>query len=143
MFTIFHLFELMGAVFGIVAGAAIGRVWLGWVGLVFGGIAGVFVGRVLGRLPCAITGEILKRNLKRCDVATLRARLEREYYISHLIIARLLVCGEPVESFRDYVAGLRRSDSSDRRRFGERLLKIWPEIGLQPDSAAAQKGQSI
>ena len=132
MFTIFHLFELMGAVFGIVAGAAAGKVWFGWVGLVLGGVTGFFVGGVLGRLPYAIAGEILKRNLKRCDVATLRSRLDREYYISHLIIAQLLVRGEPIESFRDYVAGLRRSDSPDRRRFGEQLLRISEYSGHIP-----------
>jgi hypothetical protein len=143
MFTIFHLFELMGTVFGVVAGVAVGRAWLGWLGLVLGGVAGFFVGGVLGRLPCAIASAVLKRNLKRCDVPTLRSRLEREYYISHLIIAQLLIRGEPIKSFRDYVDGLRRSDSSDRRRFGEQLLRIWPETALPPDSSLTQKGQNI
>jgi hypothetical protein len=143
MFTIFHLFELLGTVFGIVAGATVGKMWFGWVGLVLGGVAGFFVGSVLGRLPYAISSELLKRNLKRCDVPTLRSRLEREYYISHLIIAQLLIRGEPIESFRDYVAGLRRSHSPDRRRFGEQLLRIWPEAALPPDSTVTQKGQNI
>jgi hypothetical protein len=142
MFTIFHLIELMGAVFGIVAGALVGRGWLGWIGLVLGGVVGLFVGGILGKLPYAIAGEMLKRNLKRCDVPTLRSRLEREYYISHLIIAQLLIRGEPIESFKDYVAGLRHSDSPDRRRFGEQLLRIWPETALPADAPPTQKGEA-
>ena len=142
MFTIFHLLELMGMVFGIVAGAAAGRMWFGWLGLVLGGVAGFFLGGVLGRLPYAIASAILNRNLKRCDTQALRSRLEREYYISHLIIALLLSRGESVGSFREYVAGLRRSDSPDRRRFGDRLLQIWPEFELPSDSTSTQKGQN-
>jgi len=138
MFTIFHLLELIGAVFGVVAGAAIGQRWLGWVGVILGAVAGFFVGRTIGRVPYAIAGEMLKRDLKRCDVATLRSRLDREYYISHLIIAQLLIRGEPIESFREYVSELRRSDSADRRRFGEQLLRIWPEIAQTAASAETQ-----
>lgn len=143
MFTIFHLFELMGAVFGIVAGAAVGQVWFGWVGLILGGIAGFVVGAILGGLPYAIASEMLKHSLKRCDVATLRSRLDTEYYISHHIIALLVIRGEPIESFRDYVAGLQRSDSADRRRFGKHLLRIWPETALPSDPTVTQNGQSI
>jgi hypothetical protein len=140
MFTIFHLFELMGTIFGIVAGAAVGKAWLGWVGLLLGGVVGFLVGGVLARLPYAISIAVLKRNLQRCDISILRSRLEKEYYISHLIIAQLLIRGEPIESFRDYVAELRRSDSADRRRIGEHLLRIWPETALPPDSTETEKG---
>lgn len=142
MFTIFHLFGLMGAVFGIVAGAAVGKVWLGWLGLVLGGIAGFFAGVTLGALPYVIAGEILKRDLRRCDVATLHSRLDVEYYLSHLIIAQMLTRGEPIESFRDYVAELLRSNTPDRRRIGEQLLRIWPETALPPDSTLIPKGPS-
>jgi hypothetical protein len=138
MFTVFHLLELIGVILGVVAGAAIGQRWVGWVGVILGAVAGFFVGRILGRVPYAIAGEMLKRDLKRCDVATLRSRLEREYYISHLIIAQLLIRGEPIESFREYVSELRHSDSADRRRFGEQLLRIWPEIAQTSASAETQ-----
>jgi hypothetical protein len=127
MFTIFHVFEFMGALAGFVAGATVGRMWLGWAGALLGGVAGFFIGHLIGRFPYAIAAEMLQRNLRRCDVATLRSRLDREYYISHLIIAELVFRGERIESFGDYISGLLGSDSPDRRRFGELILRIWPE----------------
>ena len=139
MFTIFHLFELISAVSGIAAGAVVGQRSLGWIGVVLGSVAGFFAGRMVGRVPYAIAGQMLKRDLTRCDAATLRSRLEREYYISHLIIAHLLVRGETVESFSDYVASLRHSDSPDRRRFGEQLLRTWPEMAQPSASTEIQK----
>ncbi len=139
MFTIFHLSELMGVLFGTAAGGFVGGMCFGWVGAILGVVLGFFVGQILGRVPYAIAGQMLKSNLVRCDVPTLRSRLDKEYYISHLIIAQLLIHGEPVESFRDYVAGLRHSDSPDRRRFGEQLLRIWPEMAQPSASTEAQK----
>jgi hypothetical protein len=142
MFTIFHLLELTGAVVGIVAGAALGHKWLGWIGAAVGGVAGFFTGHILGRLPYVIALGMLKRDLERCDVTTLRSRLDREYYISHLIIAHLLVRGEPVESFRDYAAALLHSDSPDKRRAAEHLLRIWPEMA-QPSAPTGTQKKSI
>jgi len=135
MFTIFNLFELIGAFAGLAGGVALGHRWLGWVGVVFGGAFGFFAGRILGRVPYAISSEVLKRDLLRCDVATLRARLDRDYYIAHLIIAHLVVRGEPIESFRSYVSELLGSDCPERRRFGEQILRIWPETAPPPASS--------
>lgn len=135
MFTIFDLLELTGAFAGLAVGVIFGHGWFGWLGVFLGGAIGFFAGRILGRVPLAISSAMLKRDLKRCDVSTLRSRLEREYYISHLMIAELLLRGEPIESFRDYVSELLRSDSPDRRRFGERILQIWPETAQLPPSS--------
>ena len=129
MFTLFHLFELIGAFAGAAVGIGLGHKGLGWIGVVVGAAVGFIAGRILCRVPYAISSELLKRDLQRCDVATLRCRLDREYFIAHLIIAHLVVRGEPIESFRSYVSGLLRSDCPDRRRFGENILRIWPETG--------------
>jgi len=139
MFTIFHVFELMGPISGVVAGAVAGQRWLGWAGLVLGGVIGLVIGHIVGRIPLAVARALLKRDLERCDVATLRSRLKSEYYISHFIIAQLLIRGEPVESFRDYVAELQDSDFPDRRRFGEQILRIWPEMTLPSPSTEAKE----
>ena len=132
MFTLFDLFELIAAVAGIALCATVGYTWFGWIGAIPGGAIGYVIGLIVGRLPFMITFHILKRDLKRCDVATLRSRLDSQYFIAHLIITELVVRGEPVESFRDYVSELLRSDSSDKRRFGERVLRMWPETAQPP-----------
>lgn len=135
MFTIFHLFQLVGKIFGLVWGAGWGYRWLGLGGGILGGLVGFIVGHMLGTLPGVIALKLVLRGLKKADNATLRSRLEPEYFIAHLIIGELIVRGEPVESFRDYVTGLRNSDSSDRKRFGERIAEIWPEI-VTPSAAS-------
>lgn len=142
MFTIFHVFELIGALFGLVGGVALGHRWLGWVGVVLGGVVGFFAGNVLGRVPYVVSFQIVKRDLKRCDVATLKSRLDRDYWIAPLIIAHLVVRGEPIESFRSYVSGLLGSDSPDRRRAGEQILRIWPETAPPSASSAGPAATS-
>jgi hypothetical protein len=127
MLTVFHLFELVGPAIGVAIGIDVGHNWLGWIGGTVGAVVGVVLGCVVGRVPFVITMALLKRDLQRCDSATLRSRLESQYYIGDLIIAHLVIRGEPIESFRSYVSGLRSSHSADRRRFGERILRIWPE----------------
>jgi len=137
MFTIFHLLELFGASSGLVTGASLGHERFGWAGGVAGAVIGLYVGLILGRLPFVIGFVVLRRDLKRCDVVTLRSRLDEQYFISHLIIAELLVRGEPVESLRDYVLGLVRSDSADRRAFGEQNLRLWfPDVEQQPGGSS-------
>ena len=127
MFTLFHLCELSMASIGFVVGVRVGFGWLGWIGAIAAGAIGFVAGFIVGRFPYVICHELIKRSLRRSDVATLRARLDREYYIAHLIIANLVTRGEPIESFQEYVAGLLRSDCADRRRFGARISQIWPQ----------------
>jgi hypothetical protein len=117
---------------GVAAGVAVGRRWFGWVGIIVGAVLGLLLGYCLGKLPYLIAVQTLIRNLHRCDTATLRSRLEKEYYISHLIIAELLLRGETIESFQGYVSGLVLSDSPDRRRFGKEVLRIWPATAQPP-----------
>jgi hypothetical protein len=93
----------------------------------------------MGRLPYLIALQTLMRNIQKCDAATLRLRLNKEYYISHLIIAELLLRGETIESFRSYVSGLVNSDVPDRRRFGQEVLRIWPDAVQPADASEPQK----
>ncbi|HXD01495.1 MAG TPA: hypothetical protein VN048_19320 [Verrucomicrobiae bacterium] len=109
------------------------------VGIIVGAVLGLFLGFLVGKIPYIIAVQTLIRNLHRCDVATLRSRLNKEYYISHLIIAELLLRGEPIESFRGYVSGLLLSDSPDRRRFGKEVLRIWPDTTQPPAEPDAVK----
>jgi hypothetical protein len=128
MLTLFDLFELVTAIGCLSACAIFGYHWIGWVGVIGGGIVGFLAGRVLGRVPYAISLKYLKRDLRRCDTATLRSRLAEQFSISHFIVVELLVRGEPIESFRECAFKLLNSQSSDERRFGENLVQIWPEL---------------
>jgi hypothetical protein len=124
---------------GIAAGVAAGRRWFNWVGIIVGAVLGLFIGFLLGKLPYVIAVQTLIRNLHRCDSATLRSRLQQEYYISHLIIAELLLRGEPIESFQDYVSDLVRSDSPERRLFAKEVLRIWPDTAQPLDPTDSVK----
>ncbi len=134
MITVFHLFQWMGTLLGVSVGIIAGHHWFGWIGGTLGAVVGFYVGGLAGRLPFAITTALLKRDIDQCDVATLRSRLENEHYIAHLIIAHLLIRGEPVESFQSYVSRMLTSDCPERRRCGEDILRIWPEIAVPQGS---------
>lgn len=125
MFTVFHLFEFIGAIVGTISGLAFGQKEFGWTGALLGIPLGFYVGLALGRLPYFMAVAWMRRGLKKCDTPALKRRLEREYFLSHLIIAELVVRGEPVEQFREYVLSLVHSDSPDERRFGEQNIRIW------------------
>lgn len=129
MFTIFQVMQLLGVGVGLVLGLVIGHQEFGLTGAVIGAVTGVVCGYLLGALPYAIAGIWIRHDLKHCDTAELKARLDRQYAISHLIIAQLVRRGQPVEQFRAYVDSLRHSDSADRRRFGDLNHRIWfPEL---------------
>ena len=132
------MFELLGALAGIAAGIVLGRRWFGALGMILLGLAGLFIGFYTGRLPYLIALQALMRNIQKSDATTLRLRLDKEYYISHLIIAELLLRGETIESFRHYISGLVNSDSPERRRFGLEVLRIWPDAAQPLDSSDPQ-----
>lgn len=125
MFTLFHVFELIGAIVGAINGLVFGHKAFGWIGALLGAVLGFYVGLVVGRLPYSVAFAWMRCDLKQCDTPTLKRRLEREYFLSQFIIAELVVRGEPVEQFRQYVLSLVQSDSSDKRRFGELNMRIW------------------
>jgi hypothetical protein len=130
---------LLGALAGVAAGVAVGRRWFGSVGIFLLGLTGLLIGLFIGRQPYLNAVQTLMRNIQRCDAATLRLRLDKEYYISHIIIAELLMRGERIESFRGYISGLVGSDSPDRRRFGKEVLRIWPDAAHPPNPSDPQK----
>ena len=125
--TAFDLFGCTSELVVMSVGAGAGAQWFGWGGAVVGLAVGFAVGAVLGQVPLIVAKQWMFRELRRDDVATLRARLETQYFIGHFIIAELLCRGEPIESFGEYVAGLARSESSDKRRIADQIIRIWPE----------------
>jgi hypothetical protein len=123
--TIFDVFQFTGALSVALAGFFYGFRVFGWLGAIIGAAAGFYVGSCLGRVPFIVSFAFLRRNLARTDTATLKTRLEAEYYISRYILAELAIRHEPIEPFRDYVAGLLRSDDPDRRQHGHGTAQIW------------------
>ena len=125
MITLFDILQWIGVLVGCVAGCRAGYNIAGTLGAVLGILIGVVVGWVIGRLPFALILRSLHKSLKKATSSELRSRLDREYFISHKIIAELISRGEPVESFRGIVASQLYSKSADVRRFGYGNAKVW------------------
>ena len=71
-------------------------------------------------------GEIaIRLRMKFSHTTVLRARLERDQCLSHLIIAELVSRGDPVDQFRDQVEALIRSNSFFLRGSGKQCRKKW------------------
>jgi hypothetical protein len=121
MLIIFQLSRLLG----LAVGALVCLGAFAWAGVVIGATLGISVGYLVGALlhEFALIGILL--GMKWSDTMKLKARLERDYCLSHLIIAELVSRGEPVEQFRGLVEGLLRSDSAFRRSYGKMNRHKW------------------
>ena len=125
MFTLFDLFRLIGAWAGVWYAASFAYRASGWPAAVVAVPLGYAAGRFVGHLPFVAALAFLRHHLQRAGNDDLKARLQAEYYLSHLVIAELVSRGEPAEQFRGYVAGLLQSEDPDRRRFGTRAASVW------------------
>ena len=140
MVTLFDMLQWIGAL----AGAVIGSVRFDRPGAVGGAIVGFFLGAIVGRIPFAIAWSCFRFRVKRRSIDRLKQDLEQQYFVSHLLIAELVVRGEPVEQFWPYILSLLGSDSSDERRFGWANLQLWlPRLaarieGWNPHDSAAK-----
>jgi hypothetical protein len=136
MFTLFSVFQLFGGLSLALAGFSYGLHIFSWPGAVVGTVVGFFVGSILGRIPFAIAFAFLRRSLTRTNTDVLKTRLQREYYISHYILAELAIRHEAIQPFRDYVSDLLRSDDPDRRRHGHITAQIWFPDLVDPSATA-------
>jgi hypothetical protein len=138
VFTFFDLLKLLGAGAGAVIGGSYGSSF-GWPAAIVGTLVGLIVGMLVGNLPWAASRAWMHYDLKRSSVAKLKERLQREYFISHLLIGELLSRGEPLEQFRDYVAELLRSHNALERHCGEGVARMWfPELLASSSSSVAK-----
>jgi hypothetical protein len=117
--------QLLGMLAGAVVGGLLGFRFQGLYGAVVGGFLGGWAGGFVGRLPYAFAIFWMKREMDKGDVATLEARLEKEFYLSHHLLAQLAARGAPMERYEGYVLSLLRSDPSDKRSFGWTNLQTW------------------
>ncbi len=132
MLTIFHIFVLIGFLTGGGLGIAYGLRFGGVPGGVVGALVGAIFGQFVGRAPLVLSLAWLRRSLQRSDNVALRKRLDREYYISYLIIAELTQRGEPAESFTEVIKSQLRSPSPDVQRFGRMNARIWCPDLVEP-----------
>lgn len=89
MFTIFHLFEILGFIFGLFFGGKLGYENFGWLGLILGTVGGSLCGLILGKIPFLIGFAYLKYELRKSSNEKLKEDLETKPYIAHLILAEL------------------------------------------------------
>jgi uncharacterized membrane-anchored protein YhcB (DUF1043 family) len=137
MFTFFDLLKLLGAAAGAVIGGSYGSSF-GWPAAIVGTLVGLIVGMLLGNLPWTASRAWMHYELRRSSVAELKERLQREYFISHLVIGELLSRGEPLEQFRDYVAELLRSHNALKRHCGEGTARMWfPDLLASSSSSSS------
>ena len=139
MFTFFDLLKLIGAVAGAALCGSYGLSF-GWPAAILGALIGIAVGMFIGNLPFAASRAWMRYDLKRSSISKLKERLHRDYFVSHLLIGELVSRGEPVEQFREYVAGLLRSSNALERHCGEGTAGIWfPDLlGKSSSSSSAE-----
>jgi len=136
MFTLFDLFQLVVAIAGAILVGSYGSSF-GWLAAILGALIGFVVGLLIGNLPWAASRAWMRYDLKRCSIAKLKERLNYEGFISHLLIGELVSRGEPLEQFRDYVAGLLRSSDVLERHYGEGTAGMWFPDLLPNDSSSS------
>jgi len=121
MVIIFVVSRLLGFAVGalVCLGACV------WAGVVIGATLGLSVGYLVGMLLQEFGEIAIRLRMKFSDTASLRARLERDQCLSHLIITELVSRGDPVEQFRGQVEVLIRSNSFFRRSSGKQCRKKW------------------
>lgn len=125
MFTIFHVLQFIGLTAGAAYGGTFGWHHYGMAGAAIGTMAGLAVGTIIGRLPWTLVATYMRWDLKRSNVEKLRTRVDREPFISHLLIAELVSRGESSDSFRTTVIKQLQSPSPLEREFGEVNAKLW------------------
>ncbi len=141
MFTLFDLLKWVGGVVGAVFGAHYGYEAFAWPGALVGALLGGLAGLLVGDLPWMASWAWMRYDLKRSSVPRLKQRLQREYFVAHLLIGELVSRGEPLEQFRAHVAALMRSGDAPERHFGEAAARLWfPDLLADPPSGDHETG---
>ena len=127
--TLFNIFELTAAVGICIVGSQIGYVTWGWLGAIALGLGGLSVGVFVGRIPFALTLALLRRDLRRCDTATLKQRLRSQYYLSHFIVPILRRRGEAERDLQEQALSHLLAQSSDERWHAWRTVNLcFPDL---------------
>lgn len=136
MLTIYDLVRFATTTAGGIIGYRVGGLSEASFGSLAGATAGVMLGWFIGRLPGMVSRTIVWCSIKRRDSASLRAALDEQYSISHLIIAELVKRGEPAESFREVIEAQKASPFEEVRQFGEGNAELWLDEPMRIGPAA-------
>ena len=133
MFTLFHLFQLLAVVFGLIIGAIVGKGWFGLVGLFIGAIVGVCIGIFIGRLPMVIAGYWANKEFREKTVPELHQYLRGPVWPAyHMAFAELSRRGEDISALFDVVRGLLVDEDMTKRTHGFSILKAhYPWVAEQ------------
>lgn len=142
MLTLFHVAELVGALFGAAVGWMIGRAALGWVGGLGGALLGAPLGWLGGRVPYLLARLLLRVTLRRETTDQLRARLRDGvmWSLHEDVMNELQRRGEDVRGELPLVLTLLTSDWGAQRHRGWYMLRLFfPDLAAQiPDYEATQ-----
>jgi hypothetical protein len=146
VFTVFHVAELVGAVFGVAIGWMIGRSEFGWVGGLGGALLGAPLGWLGGRVPYLIARLLLHVTLSRESKDQLRARLRDGvmWSLYQDVMKELRRRGEDVRGELPLVLTLLTADWGAQRHRGWYMLRCsFPDLAAQipdydPTHTAAQ-----
>ncbi len=125
MITIFDILQFSVALGAAMTGYRLGHAGAGRAGAFAGAVVGAAAGWIVGRVPAILASRWVHRAMRRANSADLRSRLERDYFLSHIILAELASRGEPLESLRPFVVAQLNSESADVQRFGRANAKMW------------------
>jgi hypothetical protein len=131
MFTLFDLFELLGAVLGCASGIFIGAAHHGWLGGLLGAPLGVIAGTLCGRLPFLAALLFARWHLRRQSPAELRQRLRGDVWPAyHLFLTELRRRGEDVTQELPLMLPLLTAEDPVKRIHGWAILR-----GMYPREA--------
>jgi hypothetical protein len=130
MFTLFHVFVLAGAVFGLTTGLSVGAKFFGVAGGIIGALAGGYLGVVIGRIPERLVLRSLIRHLKAKSTAELRAQLHSPNCLTpNVVLLELQSRGEDIRQELPVVLDMLASEDVGRRGHGwAALTSAFPEL---------------
>jgi hypothetical protein len=130
MFTLFHVFVLVGGVFGFAFGLSIGAKLFGIVGGIVGALAGGCLGVIVGRIPESLLLRSLARHLKAKSTVELRAQLHGSKCLTpNVVLLELQSRGEDIRQELPVVLDLLVSEDTGRRGQGwAALSSAFPEL---------------
>lgn len=149
MFTIFHVFRLVGPISGVLFGFNSGR-HFGIAGTLVGAVVGCCVGLLAGRLPSHMADWFMFRRLKAQSTQQLWSDLQGDACLTpNYVLFELQRRGEPMEQGLEVVLSMLTSEDRPRRLLGfAAFLTGFPEFGAQmceynPDATDEKRREAV